>query len=194
MDRELARHRHGLHGEPARQLVLAAELQRSPRDLVVEALERAVEDVGLGEAATDAVGGVHRQRVVLAKREQAEAVIEVSVREDDGGDGGMPRLLRMERRKALDLLPDLRRGIEEHPVLAVAADGDAFLGSGNRLQGAGSDAPTVGAAAVPLGKPSTCSRAQNPDAHLSGRDTKDRKSTRLNSSHSQISYAGFCLE
>src|SRR5438309_4973485 len=35
--RSLARHRHGLHGEPARQLVLAAELQRSPRDLVVEA-------------------------------------------------------------------------------------------------------------------------------------------------------------
>src|SRR2546430_9950578 len=25
-------------------------------------------------------------------------------------------------------------------------------------------------------------------------DTRDRKSTRLNSSHSQISYAGFCLE
>src|SRR2546430_4562884 len=27
-----------------------------------------------------------------------------------------------------------------------------------------------------------------------GRDTRDRKSTRLNSSHSQISYAVFCLK
>src|SRR2546430_8733171 len=29
---------------------------------------------------------------------------------------------------------------------------------------------------------------------ISGRSTKDRKSTRLNSSHSQISYAVFCLK
>src|SRR2546430_4343967 len=31
-------------------------------------------------------------------------------------------------------------------------------------------------------------------AHRAGRDPGDRKSTRLNSSHSQISYAVFCLK
>src|SRR2546430_17548291 len=32
------------------------------------------------------------------------------------------------------------------------------------------------------------------DADISGRKYRDRKSTRLNSSHSQISYAVFCLK
>src|SRR2546430_12635746 len=33
-----------------------------------------------------------------------------------------------------------------------------------------------------------------PNNHLLDRDAQDRKSTRLNSSHSQISYAVFCLK
>src|SRR2546430_12494758 len=41
--------------------------------------------------------------------------------------------------------------------------------------------------AVSLGEPST-----EPDVWR--RDVRDRKSTRLNSSHSQISYAVFCLK
>src|SRR5688572_33420463 len=34
----------------------------------------------------------------------------------------------------------------------------------------------------------------HPHALCSGKDEQDRKSTRLNSSHSQISYAVFCLK
>src|SRR2546430_8263809 len=33
-----------------------------------------------------------------------------------------------------------------------------------------------------------------PDVHVAVADARDRKSTRLNSSHSQISYAVFCLK
>src|SRR2546430_12579630 len=38
------------------------------------------------------------------------------------------------------------------------------------------------------------SRAGRPRCHRVGEDRGDRKSTRLNSSHSQISYAVFCLK
>src|SRR2546430_8088260 len=37
-------------------------------------------------------------------------------------------------------------------------------------------------------------RVQRDPARQAGRDALDRKSTRLNSSHSQISYAVFCLK
>src|SRR2546429_5797052 len=37
-------------------------------------------------------------------------------------------------------------------------------------------------------------RAESLEAELRGRDLKDRKSTRLNSSHGYISYAVFCLK
>src|SRR5689334_25361775 len=40
--------------------------------------------------------------------------------------------------------------------------------------------------------PGRCERDR--DAHRSGRQRLDRKSTRLNSSHSSISYAVFCLK
>src|SRR5256886_14301690 len=37
-------------------------------------------------------------------------------------------------------------------------------------------------------------RRRPPDAHVVVGEARDRKSTRLNSSHSQISYAVFCLK
>src|SRR2546430_13655975 len=39
-----------------------------------------------------------------------------------------------------------------------------------------------------------CNRSDRPSEIGGGRVTVDRKSTRLNSSHSQISYAVFCLK
>src|SRR6266568_5889348 len=39
-----------------------------------------------------------------------------------------------------------------------------------------------------------CDPVRRPRAHRPVRDARDRKSTRLNSSHSSISYAVFCLK
>src|SRR2546427_9372896 len=44
------------------------------------------------------------------------------------------------------------------------------------------------------GRSSTCAQGSNGDRCRSAASSPDRKSTRLNSSHSQISYAVFCLK
>src|SRR5256886_17711369 len=41
---------------------------------------------------------------------------------------------------------------------------------------------------------SAADRRSNARTQIAGREPRDRKSTRLNSSHSQISYAVFCLK
>src|SRR4029450_5851651 len=89
MDRWLARDRHRLDRE-ADLLALGIDdrlfapgLQRSPRRLPREALERLVEHVALDEAAPDGFGGVDDQRVGLAQRQETEGVVEVAVGEED---------------------------------------------------------------------------------------------------------------
>src|SRR5688572_31994105 len=77
--------------------------------------------------------------------------------------------LSLRRSSDLDRHNDLRLGL-------VAAG-----------QIAGIDADVVDDDRLPLGGRRAADAAPE-------RDARDRKSTRLNSSHSQISYAGFCLE
>ncbi len=71
----------------------------------------------------------------------------------------------MERWEAFDLLPDLWRGIDEHPSLVIRCHGNAFLGARCGLDGSVTEATTVGATAVPLRKAAACRRTQYPDAH-----------------------------
>src|SRR5256886_5280204 len=58
--------------------------------------------------------------------------------------------------------------------------------------------PSVRRAKFPVNRrsnlPDKVSRRKGSDADPGDRNRKDRKSTRLNSSHSQISYAVFCLK
>src|SRR5262249_17569221 len=136
-----------------------SELERAPRDLPREPLERAVEHVALGESLSDPLGGVHHERMRLAQRQQAEGVVEVTVGEDDRVDGGMPGAARMESGEAFDLLADPRRDVQQDPALAVRADGHAFLGPRRRADRACANTATVRTAAVPLGKAAASRRA-----------------------------------
>ena len=63
-----------------------------------------------------ALGGVDDQRLRLAQRQQAQAVVEVAVGQQDAGDGRVARRARPQRREALDLRADLGRGIEQEPA------------------------------------------------------------------------------
>src|SRR5256886_13189564 len=63
--------------------------------------------------------------------------------------------------------------------------------SGNTFTGYGSP---DGATWTQFGSSQTINMAQNVFAGLAVNSGRDRKSTRLNSSHSQISYAVFCLK
>src|SRR3989441_12132872 len=86
-------HRHGLHGEPAltavdaEQLLAPAGLEGPPRHLAREALERAIQHVLLGEADAHALGRVDEQRVGFPEREEPQAVVQVTVREQERLDG-----------------------------------------------------------------------------------------------------------
>src|SRR2546430_5961595 len=80
------------------------------------------------------------------------------------------------------------REAEHHPRVTGAADVHSLRDIGRLLVDAADDTARLGVKAV--------LRAGVPDlAHGLPDDAwKDRKSTRLNSSHSQISYAVFCLK
>src|SRR3712207_8850934 len=57
------------------------------------------------------------------------------------------------------------------------------------------DTPDLGSGGASLGGSSPSARTTRPQAAPSwGRVVRDRKSTRLNSSHANISYAVFCLK
>jgi len=55
---------------------------------------------------------------------------------------------------------DVRRGIEQHPVFAVAAQGDGWLRARRTLDLAAAEAPAVVAVAVPLREAAACAGAE----------------------------------
>src|SRR5712691_11110048 len=171
MNGKLARDGHRLDEEVALSSIdtsqghLSSELQRAPGHLLAKALEGSIEDIALGEAETDTVGGVDDERVRLAEREEAEGVVEVTVGEDDGVDGRMPGRAWVQPAEALDLVTDLGGGVQQDPALAVGADGHAFLGAGSGHDSSLADPAAIRAAAVPLGKAAACRSAQHSDAH-----------------------------
>src|SRR2546427_1017745 len=92
------------------------------------------------------------------------------------------------------------------PLLAgfdrPAARGNPQFQVRGEVRGAGSTAhrvrPLQGSAQMADGdaypRPADPGRAPEPDPLVGDMHHRDRKSTRLNSSHSQISYAVFCLK
>ena len=100
------------------------------------------------------------------RREEAEAVIEIAVRDHDPRDRRMARRARVQRRERLDLRADLRRDVEQEPRLAVAAHRERVLRAGARAHRARARAATVRAAAVPLREAAARRRAQDANHHV----------------------------
>src|SRR5580700_6461360 len=99
-------------------------------------------------------------------------MIHVAVRDQDAGDGRIARAAGVQAREALDLGADLRRGIQQKPVVAVGADGNRFLGARACLELAAAHAAAIGAAAVPLWKSAARRRSQYSYFHLCRNDSK----------------------
>src|SRR4029079_10119756 len=78
----------------------------------------------------------------------------------------------MEGGKRLDLGANLGGDVQEDPLVAVGADGHAFLRARGGGDAALADAATVGAAAVLRRKPAAGGGADYPDAHASGLQTQ----------------------
>src|SRR2546430_6973486 len=85
-----------------------------------------------------------------------------------------PRSTLFPTRRSSDLTKHLVNEASLPPDVEIRAGWDACMASVKR----------------PASKPSSSKGSRNPET----RKTEDRKSTRLNSSHSQISYAVFCLK
>src|SRR3954470_8744939 len=96
-------------------------------------------------------------------------MVQVAVAEEDPGDRRMARPAWPQPGEALDLLPDLRRSVQQEPVLAVVGNGHALLRAGGAAQGSFTKAAAVRAAAVPLGKAAAGGRPQDPEPHRESR-------------------------
>src|SRR5437867_208611 len=167
----LARHGQGLDDEPAltavdaEQFLAPAGLEGPPRHLAGETLERAMQHVLLGEPDAHALGRVDEQRVRFPEREEPQAVVQITVREQERLDRRMAAVAWMERWEALDLRSNLGRGVQEKPTPAVSADRHGFLGARDGRQRAVADPAAIRAPTVPLREPAPGRRAQYPDQH-----------------------------
>ena len=120
----------GAQREPALGAVQQAErrcsgvqIERPPTHLPVEALQRAVQHVALGEAATNARGRVEARAVVIrATTASRGLMVEITVGEHDALDGRVALRARVELVEALYLLADLGGRVEQKPRVAVSAN------------------------------------------------------------------------
>src|SRR2546430_11431761 len=83
-------------------------------------------------------------------------------------------------------------GSEEHQLAAVVTQPDKPVGRDQRIEPSPIKKALAGTK-IPILQPARIKDRQSID-EISARSPQDRKSTRLNSSHSQISYAVFCLK
>jgi hypothetical protein len=90
---------------------------------------------------------------VFAQHIQAGGVVDLRVHQKDRADGGVAKAARrLQRWKTPDLLEDVGRGVEKHPVAVVTADRDGRLGARPKAFASPSPRVAVGAIAVPLGE------------------------------------------
>jgi hypothetical protein len=91
--------------------------------------ENAEDRIGF-QHAQHALARVDRERLAFAQVQQARDGIDVGACEDDALDRrGAKALAGMEDGIGLDLLAEVRRGIEQEPTLTVGAHGQRRLGS-----------------------------------------------------------------
>ncbi|MDT4824400.1 hypothetical protein FQZ97_576470 [compost metagenome] len=144
----------------------AGEVDGVPGEATVPVLEHAEQWEAAGEVLVDHVGAPDRVRAALTQAEQAGDVVDLAVEQDDRLDSGIPRAAgRLQRREGFELGADVRRGVAQHPVAAVGAEGDGRLGARLGTHLATAHAAAVVAIAVPLGEAATGSRAKDLNMH-----------------------------
>ena len=92
-------------------------------------------------------------------------MVELGVGEQHGLQPDDPAVVGMQIGEGLDLRLDVRRGVEQEPLLPVGADRDRRLGAWDAGPRAGPHRATLGAGAVPLRKPSSGCRSQHSHPH-----------------------------
>ena len=126
--------------------------------------QRPVEHVALGEARAHGVGRIDHQRVRFAQRQQAEAMVEIAVGQQDAGDRRVPLAARGYSSGQASIWARISGEAlirnQDSPSALIATD-SCVRGHGAAAQPARPTA--VGAAAVPLRETATRRGTQNPD-------------------------------
>ncbi len=125
-------------------------LHLSRDDLTIEHLE---DRVGV-KHAVDTLRRVDGQRLPFAQREQTRNDIDIAAGQHHTGDRTVTQpLARMQCGCVIDLLAQVRRGIEQIPPRSVTTDRDARLCPrvGSSISAPGAPAPVR--VRIPLGKP-----------------------------------------
>src|SRR5262249_17319655 len=129
----------------------------------------------LGQNAKDRVGLQHaehalarkdRERLALAQMQEAPDSIDIRAGEDDSLDWRRAKTMTgMEDRIGLDLLAEVRRGIDQEPAFAVAAHGKRCLGASQRLRVPGARASACFSVRIPLRESTTGRRPEDHGLH-----------------------------
>ena len=138
-----------------------AERRRGARN---NARREHIENAISFERVEDALRSVDRQRLRLAQAEEARDMVDIAVRQGDRFDRARTRAVlggRGQLRRRCDLLAQIGRGVEEKPVLTVAADRCRGLRSRDISGSAAAHRAAISAIAIPLRKPAAGARSEN---------------------------------
>ena len=101
-----------------------------------------------------------KRLAVFTQHVQTGGVVNLRVHQKNGADGGVSqRARRLQCRKASNLLQDVGGGIEQDPILGVAADGNGRLSACDEAWIALTPGIAIRTVAVPLRKSAAGRRA-----------------------------------
>src|ERR1700716_179992 len=113
------------------------------------------------------------ERLQFAQQQQTENMVNVGIRQHDACDRGLAHtvvhsIARVKISGGFNLRAQVWGRSQQKPRVAVLTDGDLGLSARLTLECACSQATAVGTGAIPLGKSTTCSRAQDFHSHPKG--------------------------
>ena len=180
-EREAARLELGVRAEIARRVAARRErldhearagerlrpprFERPPLGAAV-ALQHPQHGIPVGQRALDARGAEDAdRRRRLAQQQQPGGVVDLRVGQQDAGDRRRADAADGRRGERLELLTEVRRGVDQEPGPVVAADRERRLGARSRTFTCARGLAHL-AMAVPLRKAAAGGRAEYPNAHV----------------------------
>src|SRR5215472_6056803 len=147
-----------------------------PNRLRLHPLQHSKEAVLLRKNSVHRGGGVDFEWLELAQQQKSERVVKIAVGEYDGCNrtaSALRRFARMEFGSRFDLRSEIRRSVDQAPLVRAKAQGELSLCSTLAVKGTSAQATTVCANAIPLGKSASGGRPENFYLHRFRPDSRE---------------------